>query len=190
MKNGKQVIHPLPLSLAHERPFAGAYRVFCPWRGNVAFTKGTPGRGTLPVLYYFVRTPWPVPSFLPEAHARGSSPVKVVHFQTSRAWAPLTICKKTYTTQFPQLPSLWSKRFSCVNPTLHSFNPSLPHFLFYTWRKCSLPSVARQLFSPSIYFRAHCTCHTISLQLLKSFFQFSDPFTGCSKWSDFNTAVP
>lgn len=104
-------------------------------------------------LHHFVCTPRPVPSS-PGAHATALLQQKS-HTSNAQSLSFTHYLQKTCTTQFAQLPRLWSEKFSsCVNPPLHSLNPSFPLSLFFPHRKASFPSRALQLFSPPIDFHA------------------------------------
>lgn len=64
----------MPWTLANERLFAGACRVFCPLRVNMPSSKCVPERGTIPVRplrspHHFGSASGPEPSFSPAAHA-------------------------------------------------------------------------------------------------------------------------
>ena len=97
---------------------------------------------------------------------------------------------KPCNTQYFLFLSLWSREvfFFCKSMP-HSLSPSLFLSLLSLHGKCSLPSMAPLIFSPTINFHSPCTCHTVSLQPWRSFCQFSDQFPECTKLFDLNTAV-
>ena len=120
-------------------------------------SKCTPGKGTIsPSSTQEIPPPLCAHSQARAALLSRSAGYDSVPLHTSKPWS-LSFThrlQKTCATQFPWLPSLWSEMFSsCVNPTLHSVNPSFPLSLSSPREKGSHPSVARQLFSPTIHFQ-------------------------------------
>ena len=115
------------LSSASKRPFAGAYRIFCPWKGNIPSSESIPGMGNVLSQcaprdpYTTLCTQEPAPSFsLVALLWRMSHTSKTSEFELQMLFAKNPAILSTSLSSVCGL-----QRFSsCMNPTPHSFNPS------------------------------------------------------------------
>ena len=134
------------LSLANERPFAGTYIVFCPWTGNIPFSKSTPRRRMFfPSVpgdpHTMLCTLKPAPSLSPGVHTTAllqsrRLPKPEYEFQMlfetkqNKTKQNKTKQNKTPVTRSTSLSAVRDlERFSsCMNLMPHSLNSSLSHF--------------------------------------------------------------